>query len=161
MFCVPIGIFCELRLCFLAVNLVLDLLADFEIPATMQASIGNPLEKTKATGPGGMRGQRATLNLCTVSIPVCQGKESAIKRADSFAPGVGLAAGFVRAAGGGAIGVVNQDVVMASGAEHAVDGLTELVMLGVECVICLCFRTGHSHLSSPPYGFHFCRQLKQ
>ncbi len=60
MFCVPIRIFRELRLCFLAVNLVFDFLAGFENPGTTETSISMPSEKAKATERGGVRGQRAT-----------------------------------------------------------------------------------------------------
>lgn len=56
------------------------------------------------------------------------------------------------AAGGRAIGVVNQDVIMASGAEHAVNGFAELLVSGVERVIGFRFRARHSHESKYTAG---------
>lgn len=41
--------------------------------------------------------------------------------------------------------MVDQNVVVTSGTQHAVNGFAELGMLGVETVICFCFRAGHSH----------------
>lgn len=57
--------------------------------------------------------------------------------------GVGLAAEFVFAAGGRAIGVVNEDVVAASGAQDAIDRFGELAMPGVEGVIGFGFSASH------------------
>ena len=44
---------------------------------------------------------------------------------------VGLAADFVLAASRRAIGVINEDVVMAGGADDAIDGFGELVVAGI------------------------------
>ncbi len=43
------------------------------------------------------------------------------------------------ATGGWAVRVVNQNIIVASGAEDAVDGFAELCVLGIERVIRFCF----------------------
>lgn len=53
---------------------------------------------------------------------------------------VGLPTSFVLSAGRRAIGVIDQNIIVASGAEHAIDRLAELGMLRIECVIGLRFR---------------------
>lgn len=58
---------------------------------------------------------------------------------------IGLAAGVVFAAGAGAVGVVNQNVVVTSGAQDAINGFAELRVLSVERVIGFGFGSGKSH----------------
>jgi hypothetical protein len=47
-----------------------------------------------------------------------------------FGLGVGLAAEIVFAADPRTVGLINEDVVVASGADYAVDGFAELLMRG-------------------------------
>lgn len=58
---------------------------------------------------------------------------------------IGLPAGVVFSATGRAICMVNQNVIVTSGTQHSVNGLAELRVLCIECVICLRFRARHSH----------------
>ncbi|MGC1290291.1 MAG: hypothetical protein WA855_03320 [Candidatus Acidiferrales bacterium] len=53
---------------------------------------------------------------------------------------VSLPTGFVFSARRWTIGVIDQNVIVTGGAEHAVDCLAELGMLRIECVIGLRFR---------------------
>ena len=63
--------------------------------------------------------------------------------------GVGLAATLVLSATRRTIGVVNQNVIVASRTEHAVNGLAELSVICVERVIRLGFCARQSHLLTP------------
>lgn len=56
-----------------------------------------------------------------------------------------MAAKLMLAAGGRAVGMVDENVIVAGGAEHAVNGFAELLMASVERVIGFGFRAGHSH----------------
>ena len=44
--------------------------------------------------------------------------------------------------------MVDQDVVMAGGAQHAVNRFAELLVLSIQRVIRFCFCSRHSHLNS-------------
>ena len=56
---------------------------------------------------------------------------------------VSLAADFVFAAGGRTVGMVNEDVIVAGGAEDAINGFAELGVAGIEGVIGFGFGAGH------------------
>lgn len=43
--------------------------------------------------------------------------------------------------------MVNQNVIVTRGTQHAVNGFAKLGVLGVEGVICFCFSAGHSHFA--------------
>lgn len=117
-----------------------DLLTGFENLATIQTSVSIAPRNVKATRTGWRARPTSRVypmyHFCTIFSRYQQ-------RTGSFGGGVGLAAGFVRAACRGAIGVVDEDVVVACRAQNTVNRLAELSVLRIERVICLRFRTCH------------------
>jgi ammonia channel protein AmtB len=61
---------------------------------------------------------------------------------------VGVAAGFVLAAGGRAIRVVNQDVVLARRADDAVEGVAGLRAAGLVGVLAVSFFAAEDHAAA-------------
>lgn len=57
--------------------------------------------------------------------------------------------------------MIDQNVIVTGRAQHAVNGLAELRVLRIECVICLRFRSCHSHVEVQPHDFHSRRLQKE
>jgi hypothetical protein len=69
--------------------------------------------------------------------------------------GVCLSAGFMLAAGGRTVSVIDQNVVVASGADHAINRFAELFMARFPCVLAARLLPAHGHRDfSLAYGFH-------
>jgi hypothetical protein len=60
---------------------------------------------------------------------------------------IGLPAGFVFAAGAGTVGAVNQNVIVAGGADQSVNRFAELVVPGRGRVLAARLLAAHSHLN--------------